>query len=486
MSIGPMRLVLGLVMTATLSFQSASNSGSAQNQGSAPDDWSQIDAFVGAEMTRRNLPGMAIAVTRGDQIIRVKGYGHDSEGRPITGDTPFYIASASKAFTAVAVMQLVDQGLVELDAPVRRYLPEFELNDPRAGEITVRQLLNHTSGMWEVGVRQWSLPQPEDLQQAVARLRPARLTAEPGTVHTYFNPNYSLAARLVEVVSVQAFDDYLLAQVFAPAGMTATKTVDFVNEVRDGVAQGHVYAFGRPIAAPGGPFFVGGAGGVVSTASDMAKWVVVQANDGRTPGGVQIVSPQALRETHTATAASGGYAFGWNVAPDGRISHSGGLTTYSAYVAFLEAGDGVVALSPSGDSNSARDAALGVLALRRGGAPRVTPDPAMPRLDLIAGVLLAANWAFTAWTLARTRRWAVKRRPAWRLALGAAPYALTPAAILVALPWLLGKVVPWSWIWLGYYYPVWTALLLSLAATSLLILAVRAWSLWRERPLKQA
>src|SRR5688572_14225758 len=127
-----------------------------------------IGAIVSRELTFRNLPGAALAITRGGRVVQVSGYGLDSNGRPVTRDTPFYIGSASRAMTAAAVMQLVEAGRIELDAPVRRYLPEFTLADPRVERITVRQLLNHTSGMWEVGFRQWSFPQPASLRSAVA------------------------------------------------------------------------------------------------------------------------------------------------------------------------------------------------------------------------------------------------------------------------------------------------------------------------------
>ena len=432
-----------------------------------------IGAIVSRELTFRNLPGAALAITRGGRVVQVSGYGLDSNGRPVTQDTPFYIGSDSKAMTAAAVMQLVEAGRIGLDAPVRRYLPEFTLADPRVERITVRQLLNHTSGMWEVGFRQWSFPQPASLRSAVARLSRARLAADPGQEHRYFNPNYSVAARLVEEVSDETFDAYLRNHLFAPLGMMATKTVDFVDEARDGPALGYVFAFGHRFRAPGGPFFINAAGGVVTTAADMAQWVAAQANGGVGPNGTRILSTEALSQTHTPSATSRGYAFGWNAYPDGRISHSGGLTTYSAYVAFFEGADGVVVLTPGWDSNAPRNIALAVLASLQG-KPAFQPSPPLgPKLDFAAAALLVLNWLFTAWVLARTKGWVGRRRPVWRTVLGFALYVFTAGAVLVGLPILVGRVIPWSWIWLGYYYPIWTLFLLSLAGTSLLIIAIR-------------
>ena len=95
------------------------------------------------------IPGLALAIVRGDQIVYLKGYGRaDASGRPVTPQTPFLIGSITKSFTALAVMQLVEAGTVDLDAPVQRYIPWFRVADPRASaQITVRHLLTMTSGL---------------------------------------------------------------------------------------------------------------------------------------------------------------------------------------------------------------------------------------------------------------------------------------------------------------------------------------------------
>ena len=91
--------------------------------------------------------GAAVAVTLGDRMLLAEGYGHTSSGEPVTGHTVMALASISKSFTALAVMQLVEAGRVELDAPVRWLVPEFNLADSRVDQMTVRHLLNHTSGL---------------------------------------------------------------------------------------------------------------------------------------------------------------------------------------------------------------------------------------------------------------------------------------------------------------------------------------------------
>ncbi|MGZ3603256.1 MAG: serine hydrolase domain-containing protein, partial [Ktedonobacterales bacterium] len=116
---------------------------------SAPGDFNAVDDYITARMETAHIPGLSVAIVKGDQIVYLKGYGQaDSSGRQVTPQTPFIIGSISKTFTALAVMQLVESGKVELDAPVQRYLPWFRVADPQASaQITVRSLLNHTSGL---------------------------------------------------------------------------------------------------------------------------------------------------------------------------------------------------------------------------------------------------------------------------------------------------------------------------------------------------
>ncbi len=105
-----------------------------------------VDAYL-QDQVDAGLPGVAVAITRGDRVLFVRGYGHDSAGARIGEETPFRIASLSKSFTALAVMQLVEDGRLGLDDPVAEHLSAFSPDDPRADEITVRQLLSQTSGM---------------------------------------------------------------------------------------------------------------------------------------------------------------------------------------------------------------------------------------------------------------------------------------------------------------------------------------------------
>jgi len=189
-------------------------------------DASGIDSYVTAYMDRAGYPGVSVALTHGDDGLLTAGYGHDSTGAEMTAHTPMPVASVSKSFTALAVMQLVESGDVALNDPVQSYLPDFAVDDPRSSEITVRELLNQTSGISDRTLREKSLSQPISLQAAQERAHAATLEDTPGTRHHYTNTNYHLAARLVEVVSEQPFDDYLREHVLDPIGMDESTSID--------------------------------------------------------------------------------------------------------------------------------------------------------------------------------------------------------------------------------------------------------------------
>ena len=261
----------------------------------------------------------------------------------------------SKSFTALAVMQLAESGRIELDAPVRRYLPEFVLAAPAgAAQITVRQLLNQVSGLADAGFPEQRLPQPATIAARVADLRLARPVAPPGTEFHYFDSNYAVLARVVEVVSGQPFAAYLEAHVFAPLGMTHTVGVVTSAEATeatrqaDRLAQGHLAAFGFPFPYPEMRGYLAGSGGVISTAEDMAHYLIAQ-NGGGSYEGRRLLSPEGVAQMHTPRRdLDSAYGMGWFATTYGGepvLEHNGILSTFYADAALVPAtGYGVVLL----------------------------------------------------------------------------------------------------------------------------------------------
>jgi CubicO group peptidase (beta-lactamase class C family) len=440
----------------------------AQTERATPD-MAAIEHYVAEQRDVSAVPGLSIVITRGGEMLRAWGEGADASGAPMSADTPVYIGSASKAFTALAVMQLVEVGRIDLDAPAHTYLPEFRMRDPRAAHISVRQILQQTSGMADIQFQEWTHRQPRTLQEAVALLSRARLARDPGVRFSYHNPNYYVAARLVEIVSGETFADYLDAHIFAPLGMAHTSAVNVVREREDGAPLGHIHAFGQSFAARHPGFFIAGAGGVLTTASDMGRWLTAQANGGVGANGARVLSEAGLRVTH-APSDIWSYGLGWNTDGDGGlIRHSGGLATYSAYVAFTPGGDGVAMMIPAPFAG-AEAIAKGVLDLMAGRTPPERRPSPMGTIDF--GVAFAALlvWALGVGGALRARRWAARMRGrrVWRVALSFAPQAVLIALILFALPFAVSRVESWSWVWLAYYVPVWVALFASIVLASAL------------------
>src|SRR5512133_1010957 len=136
---------LGAGLAACRLLFARSDSGKPAPGGTSYDG---IDAYIEEQMRRLHIPGAALAIVEGDQIVHQRGFGKARPGgAPPTGQTPFFIGSLTKSFTALAMMQLVESRKVELDDPVQSYLPWFILADPTSSQITVRHLLNQTSGL---------------------------------------------------------------------------------------------------------------------------------------------------------------------------------------------------------------------------------------------------------------------------------------------------------------------------------------------------
>lgn len=276
----------------------------------------QIDRFIQEKMEENRIPGLAVAITLDDNVIFSKGYGKTADRSPISADTPFAIASLSKSFTALAVMQLAESGRVDLDKPIAHYIPSFQLNDPRGSTITARQLLSHTSGLTDTAYPDMTIhPQPNSLEDVVQRLHEVTLHRDPGSEFHYNNTNYQLLARLVEVVSKEKFPDYLQRHIFTPLEMNRTFDVSNTNQLvgkTSTVSRGHYFLFGKPIAAAEPEWFVEGAAGMVSTAGDMAKWLILQGNGGKYKN-VQLLSSEGMKAMHSPTGPKNSYGLGWEI-----------------------------------------------------------------------------------------------------------------------------------------------------------------------------
>jgi CubicO group peptidase (beta-lactamase class C family) len=301
-------------------------------------DFKAIDRYITARMRAPRIPGFALVIVKGDQIVYLKGYGQaDSSGRPVTPQTPFIIGSVTKAFTALAVMQLVEAGKVELDAPVQQYIPWFRVADPRASaQINVRQLLHQTSGLPMIRETQlWTEQDEGALERTVRFLETAELDFRPGQSFGYSNANYETLGLIVQTVSGQSYEDYIRQHIFAPLDMQ-NSFVSQEEALQHGMASGYRWWFGIPVPVTL-PYNRAElpAGYIISSAEDMAHFLIAQMNGGRYRD-TSVLSADGVALTHTGPVPNT-YGMGWeSVRINGRtlINHDGGTASFQCSVFF--------------------------------------------------------------------------------------------------------------------------------------------------------
>lgn len=338
-----------------------------------------VDAYVRDHMRRLNIPGMAVGVVRGTTLVHVQGYGVTGpDGRAVTGQTPFHIASISKSITAASVLRLVESGQVDLDAPVQRYLPWFTLADAgAAARITVRHLLHHTSGLSEFDGDVRNLDPDLSagaLERSVRRLRDARLASQPGARHEYSNTNYDILGAILEAVAGVPFGELVRNTVFTPLKMPGSHAA--LDEARgSGASSGHYPLLGVPWVVDGHiPLSRASqpSAGLVSSAEGLSRWLAMFLGGGRLDGVAflssasvaTLITPDPSRQERVR------YAMGWVTFPfDGipsgpgaadsaplGISHGGAWLGFLSLVVMVPARDlGVVVLMNAHDPTASSD-----------------------------------------------------------------------------------------------------------------------------------
>jgi CubicO group peptidase (beta-lactamase class C family) len=311
----------------------------------------QIESFLAEQVRDAGYPGAAFAIVRDGRVTHAGGIGRaDGTGRVMRADTPFVIGSLSKAITATAVMQLVEHGQIELDAPVTRYVPDFAVADDRAGAITIRHLLHQTSGLSAAaGVAPLS-EEVTSLEAQVAALRRTALTSDPGSAFAYSNANYVVLGRVVERVTGTPFGQRVVDAVFRPLRMDHAH-VDLAAARADGLTDAHRFWFGIPRG--GEPLWrpdLQPAGWLIASAHDLGRFAAANLNGGSLEGE-RIVSAAGVRTMHLGVAASGtrgAYGMGWVAGRLGStriVSHSGSTTDLaSAMYLAPDEGAGIVLL----------------------------------------------------------------------------------------------------------------------------------------------
>jgi CubicO group peptidase (beta-lactamase class C family) len=341
----------------------------------------RIDAYAKERMAAWSIPGLSLAIVEDGQVTLTSGYGlaDREQSRPMTPQTPVAVGSTTKPLTATAIMQLVEAGKVELDAPVTRYLPWFQLDDPRAAEITVRQLLSHTSGI-AASATLTGGQEADALDRRVRALEWEKLRSAPGARWEYANDGFNTAGLIVQVVSGMPYEQYIAEKILKPLGMTRS-TFDPARATELGIAQGYVGRKGELRAEKTRLTRAYNPSGMLITSTeDAGRYLAAMANDG-TLDGARVLSPDSLDRMWAPAARVGDnveYGLGWFISQQEglrAVLHPGEILTMgSMFVLVPERRLGVAVLANL-DNDGKDEIAEGVARLLIGMEPVLREVP---------------------------------------------------------------------------------------------------------------
>jgi CubicO group peptidase (beta-lactamase class C family) len=419
-------------------------------------DFAAIDAYVEGQVKELNLPGLALGIVHHDEVVHLLSAGiADPSGRAVTPQTPFMTGSLTKSFTALAIMQLVEAGRVELDAPVQRYLPWFAVADADASaRITVRHLLNQTSGLSTMTGNAFIASQATGEQEPERFLRSlstAELTYPVGEGFAYSNGNYAALGMIVELISGVSYEQYIQEHILTPLDMHNT-FVSYEEAKQHGLAMGYQPRFGilTPVELPVPSAYVA-AGSISSSAEDMTHYLIAFLNGGRY-GDATILSPAGIAELWQSPSYlaldKSPYTMGWYTGWQYKQydlyirDHTGNTGNFSAYMAVgPDSGWGIVLLV------NEDHAALVTPSINLIGWSVVSMlhgQPAPQSINIVQGmyfatfIIVALQFLCLIWGVFRLRRW--NRHPASR------PQGVIRILLRVILPILLNLFAAWIFV----------------------------------------
>lgn len=332
-------------------------------------DVRKLDAYIAQARTDWEIPGMAVGIIYHGKIMLAKGYGALEEGKstPVDENSLFAIASNSKAFVATAIGMLVEEGKLKWDDPVKKYLPYFELYDAYvSSKTTVRDLLCHRSGLGTYSGDVIWYKSDYTAEEVVKRVKDVPQAYDFRAGYGYSNLMFITAGEVIQKVSGLSWADFVRKRILNSLGMTRTQTSVVPLEKMDNVAIPHKPVKGKNIPIPYTNWDnMGAAGGIISSVSDMLKWIQLNINEGKLgeqtvfsqetqtqlwkPHNNRLVTKSAKR--FYPTRNFNGYGLGWGLSDYGGhlvVSHGGGYDgMYSRVTIVPEAGLGIVILTNS-------------------------------------------------------------------------------------------------------------------------------------------
>jgi putative ATP-binding cassette transporter len=331
------RVVSGICLTILLLFH-YDYVFSFQDNREYSGNWEKdVEKEISSDFQKGEIPGLSLVIIDRDKLlIKSYGYYNDQKRNPVTQNTLFQIGSCSKAFVALAVFKLVDQGLIGLDKKVSAYIPWFTVYYNKIEvDITIRQLLNQTSGIpWNTIAKIPETNDPDALEKTVRTIVGINLHRIPGKQFEYATLNYDVLALVIEKVTKQAFGSYLQQQILTPLQLSHTSLGTPVDSSI--MSEGYKIGFFKP-RKYAAPIYRGNnpAGYVTTNAMDMAKWLRYQMNMDTT------LLTAAINQTHRRDETvppvnNVSYACGWytSLNGDNLIFHDGRNPNFTAFIGF--------------------------------------------------------------------------------------------------------------------------------------------------------
>jgi CubicO group peptidase (beta-lactamase class C family)/D-alanyl-D-alanine dipeptidase len=358
-----------------------------------------LQPFIQRELAEKQLPAISIALVDDQQIVWARGFGYaDPESKaPATASTIYRVGSVSKLFTDIGIMQLVERGELQLDAPVTDYLPDFRPKNAFAKPITLRELMSHRSGLVrEPPVGHYFDPTEPSLAATVKSLNETSLVYEPGRHTKYSNAGIAVVGYVLERRKGDSFTKYLKRAALEPMGME-TSAFEAEPRLTADLAKAFMWTYdGRIFAAPTFQLGIGPAGCLYSSATDLGKFLSVLFAGGRSGSG-QVLKRETLEQMWQPQFAkpeeTTGFGIGFRLAKfEGHrlVGHGGAIYGFATELAALPDDKlGVVAVTTDDSANAvvnhiAHEALRLMLAARAGKPlpeiPLTQPvDPALAR-----------------------------------------------------------------------------------------------------------
>jgi CubicO group peptidase (beta-lactamase class C family) len=389
-----------------------------------------IAAFARTEIERLQVPGVAVGVISGGHSYAA-GFGVTSLDHPleVTPDTLFQVGSTSKTFAASAVMALADQGLLDVEATVRTYIPAFRLrSEEDAARVTIRHLLTHYGG-WMGDYFKDMGTNDNALALMVDKMADARQVTPAGFAFAYSNAAFNVLARLVEVVSGQVYEDFVRERFLEPLEMRHT-TYFAHDAILHRVAVGHLDSARGPV--PSGHWrinrSIAGSSGVISSALDQLRWAAFHMGDGTAPSGRRLLQASTLRAMQSPQAEAGSMcdAMGWGWMLDDVggvrvVKHGGSINGQLSSFEFAPSIGYACTVLTNGETGGreARDTIAAACLEHFAGLERTLPEPD-PALEATVGDYAGTyrqRLADLELTAGDGRLWVQERQPAWLAAI---------------------------------------------------------------------